>query len=63
MLFAGLTLKEDKYIEFAAQQCIKMYRIFLDPESAFPMFDLLTLIALYHYIIEQKIHILNRRSP
>ena len=32
MLFAGLTLKEDKYIEFAAQQCIKMYRIFLDPE-------------------------------
>lgn len=52
MLFAGLTLKADKYIEFAAQQCIKMYRIFLDPESAFPMFDLLTLIALYHYVIE-----------
>ena len=32
MLFAGLTLKEDKYIEFATQQRIKMYPIFLDPE-------------------------------
>ncbi len=30
MLYAGLTLKEDKYIDFAAEQCFKMYEILLD---------------------------------
>jgi len=30
MLYAGLALKEEKYIDFAAEQCFKMYDIFLD---------------------------------
>lgn len=30
MLYAGLALKEEKYINFAAEQCIKMYELFLD---------------------------------
>ena len=30
MLYAGLTLKEDKYIDFAAEQCFKMYEMLLD---------------------------------
>ena len=30
MLYAGLALKEEKYIDFAAEQCIKMYELFLD---------------------------------
>ena len=30
MLFAGLALNEEKYIDFAAEQCFKMYEIFLD---------------------------------
>ena len=30
MLYAGLALKEEKYIDFAAEQCFKMYELFLD---------------------------------
>ncbi len=30
MLFAGIALKEDKYIDFAIDQTIKMYDVFLD---------------------------------
>lgn len=30
MLFAGLALKEEKYIDFAAEQCFKMYELLLD---------------------------------
>jgi len=32
MLFAGLAFDEDRYIDFAAEQCFKMYEIFLDPD-------------------------------
>lgn len=31
MLFAGLVFHEDRYIDYAAEQCFKMYEIFLDP--------------------------------
>ena len=31
MLFAGLALNEEKYIDFAAEQCFKMYELLLDP--------------------------------
>ncbi len=30
MLYAGLLLKEDKYIDFAVDQCFKMYDVFMD---------------------------------
>jgi len=30
MLYAGLALEEEKYIDFAADQCFKMYEVFLD---------------------------------
>lgn len=30
MLYAGLYFKEERYIEFAAEQCFKMYEVFLD---------------------------------
>lgn len=30
MLYAGLALKEQKYIDFGAEQCFKMYELFLD---------------------------------
>lgn len=30
MLYAGLALKEEKYIDFAAEQCYNMYEFFLD---------------------------------
>ena len=30
MLYAGLALSEDKYIDFAVSQCFKMYEFFLD---------------------------------
>lgn len=30
MLYAGLALGEEKYIDFAAEQCFKMYEMFLD---------------------------------
>lgn len=30
MLYAGLALKEERYIDFAAEQCFKMYELFLD---------------------------------
>lgn len=30
MLYAGLAVKEEKYIDFAADQCFKMYELFLD---------------------------------
>lgn len=30
MLYAGLALKEEKYVDFAADQCFKMYELFLD---------------------------------
>lgn len=30
MLYAGLALGEGKYIDFAAEQCLKMYEVFLD---------------------------------
>ena len=30
MLYAGLALNEEKYIDFAAEQCFKMYNVFLD---------------------------------
>ena len=30
MLYLGLTLNEDKYIDFAAEQCFKMYNVFMD---------------------------------
>jgi len=30
MVYAGLALKEDKYIDFAADQCFRMYEMFLD---------------------------------
>ena len=30
MLYAGLALNEEKYIDFAAEQCFKMYELFLD---------------------------------
>lgn len=32
MLYAGLALGEDKYVEFAFKQCEKMYELFLDEE-------------------------------
>ena len=53
MLFAGLTLKEDKYIEFATQQRIKMYRIFLDPESG-----ALNVLLKEMHIIQNPLNIL-----
>lgn len=30
MLYAGLALKEEKYIDFATEQCFKMYEVFCD---------------------------------
>jgi len=30
MLYAGLALKEERYVDFAAEQCFKMYELFLD---------------------------------
>lgn len=30
MLYAGLALQEEKYVDFAAEQCFKMYELFLD---------------------------------
>ena len=30
MLYAGLALKEQRYIDFAAEQCFKLYEVFLD---------------------------------
>lgn len=30
MLYAGLALQEEKYVDFAAQQCFAMYEVFLD---------------------------------
>ena len=30
MLYAGLKLNEEKYIDFAAEQCFKLYEVFLD---------------------------------
>lgn len=32
MLYAGLLLGEERYIDFAAEQCLKMYRLFLDKD-------------------------------
>ena len=31
MLFAGLAFKDERYIDFAVDQCVKMYEVFLDP--------------------------------
>lgn len=33
MLFAGIALKEEKYIDFAVDQCFKLYDVFLDKET------------------------------
>lgn len=33
MLFSGLTLKEDKYVDFAIDQCFKIYDVFLDENN------------------------------
>ena len=33
MLYAGLILKEDKYIDYAVDQCFKMYDVFMDKSN------------------------------
>lgn len=33
MLYAGLILKEDKYIDYAVKQCFKMYDVFMDESN------------------------------
>lgn len=33
MLFAGLTLDNDKYVEFGCKQCLEMYKLFLDKSN------------------------------
>lgn len=33
MLYAGLALNEPKYIDFAVDQCFKMYDVFMDPSN------------------------------
>ena len=33
MFFAGIALKEDKYIDFALDQCFKLYDVFLDKSN------------------------------
>ena len=33
MLYAGLILNEEKYVDFAAEQCFKMYDVFMDKSN------------------------------